>query len=145
VAPVDDNPIPNIVLRDNREWDQVNHGMQMVMHDARGIARQAAAGAQYRIAGKSGTAQVVAIKQGERYNRLKTLERNRDNALFVGFAPADHPRIVVAVMIENGEAGGRVAGPVVREIMDAWLLDQQGHLKPEYAAPSKAPTEPPHV
>ncbi|RZA24164.1 MAG: penicillin-binding protein 2, partial [Proteobacteria bacterium] len=104
-VPVDDNPIPNIVLRDNREWDQVNHGMQLVMHDPRGIARQAAAGAQYRIAGKSGTAQVVAIKQGERYNRLKTLERNRDNALFVGFAPADRPKIVVAVMIENGEAG----------------------------------------
>ena len=142
VAPTDDNPMPNIVLRDNREWDQVNHGMQMVMHDPRGIARQAAAGAQYRIAGKSGTAQVVAIKQGERYNRLKTLERNRDNALLVGFAPADHPKIVVAVMIENGEAGGRVAGPVVREIMDAWLLDQNGHLKPQYAAPVKAPGDP---
>ncbi len=141
LAPVDDNPIPNIVLRDNREWDQVNHGMQLVMHDPRGIARQAAAGAQYRIAGKSGTAQVVAIKQGERYNRLKTLERNRDNALFVGFAPADRPKIVVAVMIENGEAGGRVAGPVVREIMDAWLLDGEGHLKPKYAAPAKAPTD----
>ncbi|AIS18236.1 penicillin-binding protein 2 [Pseudomonas rhizosphaerae] len=142
LAPVDDNPIPNIVLRDNREWDQVNHGMQLVMHDPRGIARQAAAGAQYRIAGKSGTAQVVAIKQGERYNRLKTLERNRDNALFVGFAPADRPKIVVAVMIENGEAGGRVAGPVVREIMDAWLLDGEGHLKPKYAAPTKAPADP---
>ncbi|MDY1045195.1 penicillin-binding protein 2 [Pseudomonas coleopterorum] len=142
LAPVDDNPIPNIVLRDNREWDQVNHGMQLVMHDPRGIARQAAAGAQYRIAGKSGTAQVVAIKQGERYNRLKTLERNRDNALFVGFAPADRPKIVVAVMIENGEAGGRVAGPVVREIMDAWLLDGEGHLKPKYAAPAKALTDP---
>ncbi len=141
-VPVDDNPIPNIVLRDNREWDQVNHGMQLVMHDPRGIARQAAAGAQYRIAGKSGTAQVVAIKQGERYNRLKTLERNRDNALFVGFAPADRPKIVVAVMIENGEAGGRVAGPVVREIMDAWLLDSDGHLKPKYAAPTKAPADP---
>ncbi|MBD8613716.1 penicillin-binding protein 2 [Pseudomonas putida] len=142
LAPVDDNPIPDIVLRDNREWDQVNHGMQLVMHDPRGIARQAAAGAQYRIAGKSGTAQVVAIKQGERYNRLKTLERNRDNALFVGFAPADRPKIVVAVMIENGEAGGRVAGPVVREIMDAWLLDGEGHLKPKYAAPTKAPADP---
>ena len=142
VAPVDENPMPNIVLRDNREWDQVNHGMQMVMHDPRGIARQSAAGAQYRIAGKSGTAQVVAIKQGERYNRLKTLERNRDNALFVGFAPADHPKIVVAVMIENGEAGGRVAGPVVREIMDAWLLGQDGHLKPRFAAPMKLPGDP---
>ena len=75
----------------------------------------------------------MAIRQGERYNRDKTLERHRDNALFVGFAPAEHPSIVVAVMIENGEAGGRVAGPVVREIMDAWLLDDQGHLKEQYA------------
>ncbi|MDD0994255.1 penicillin-binding protein 2 [Pseudomonas sp. TNT2022 ID1044] len=144
VAPVDEHPMPNILLKDPRDWEQVNHGMQMVMHDARGIARAAAAGAQYRIAGKSGTAQVVAIKQGERYNREKTRERNRDNALFVGFAPAEHPKIVISVMIENGEAGGRVAGPVVRQIMDAWLLDQDGHLKPQYAAPSKSPGDP-HV
>ncbi|MGE7990558.1 penicillin-binding protein 2 [Pseudomonas sp. NPDC089554] len=131
--PVDPNPMPDIVLRDKRAWDQVNTGMQMVMHDPRGIARAAAAGAQYRIAGKSGTAQVVAIRQGERYDRNKTLERHRDNALFVGFAPAERPSIVVAVMIENGEAGGRVAGPVVREVMDAWLLDEQGHLKAQFA------------
>jgi penicillin-binding protein 2 len=142
VAPVDPSPMPNIVLRDPGEWNQVNEGMQMVMHDPRGIARAAAVGAQYRIAGKSGTAQVVAIKQGERYDRLKTLERNRDNALFVGFAPAAHPKIVVAVMIENGEAGGRVAGPVVRQILDAWLLDKDGKLKPEYAAPVKVPGDP---
>ncbi|RRV05288.1 penicillin-binding protein 2 [Pseudomonas sp. v388] len=138
VAPVDEHPMPDIVLRDPREWDQVNVGMQMVMHDPRGIARAAAQGAQYRIAGKSGTAQVVAIKQGERYDRNKTLERHRDNALFVGFAPAERPKIVVSVMIENGEAGGRVAGPVVREILDAWLLDQNGKLKPQYAAPASA-------
>ena len=73
----------------------------------RGAQNAAAAGAQYRIAGKSGTAQVVAIKQGERYNREKTLERHRDNALFVGFAPAERPKIAISVMIENGEAGGR--------------------------------------
>ncbi|MEE5138453.1 penicillin-binding protein 2 [Pseudomonas alliivorans] len=144
VAPVDEHPMPNIVLHDPREWEQVNEGMQMVMHDPRGIARDAAKGAQYRIAGKSGTAQVVAIKQGERYNRLKTLERNRDNALFVGFAPAEHPKIVVSVTIENGEAGGRVAGPVVREILDAWLLDSDGKLKPQYAAPTK-PAGNPHA
>ena len=133
--PVDEHPIPNLVLRDPRDWDQVNHAMQLVMHDPRGIARAAAQGVQYRIAGKSGTAQVVAIKQGERYNRLKTAERNRDNALFVGFAPAEDPQIVISVMIENGEAGGRVAGPVVRKVMDAWLLDNQGALKPQYASP----------
>ncbi|MDZ5603778.1 penicillin-binding protein 2 [Pseudomonas sp. RP23018S] len=140
-APVDPNPMPDIVLHDRNAWEQVNQGMQRVMHDPRGIARAAAAGAQYRIAGKSGTAQVVAIRQGERYNRNKTLERHRDNALFVGFAPAEAPRIVVAVMIENGEAGGRVAGPVVREVMDAWLLDEQGHLK----APDASAAPPGHA
>ncbi|MEB3841028.1 penicillin-binding protein 2 [Pseudomonas guariconensis] len=141
-APVDPHPMPDIVLHDKHAWDQVNTGMQMVMHDPRGIARAAATGAQYRIAGKSGTAQVVAIRQGERYNRDKTLERHRDNALFVGFAPAEHPSIVVAVMIENGEAGGRVAGPVVREVMDAWLLDDQGHLKVQYAGGTGQPAVP---
>ena len=143
--PVDEHPIPNLVLRDPRDWDQVNHAMQLVMHDPRGIARAAAQGVQYRIAGKSGTAQVVAIKQGERYNRLKTAERNRDNALFVGFAPAQDPQIVISVMIENGEAGGRVAGPVVRKVMDAWLLDNQGQLKPQYASPQIKGHTAPHV
>ena len=141
--PVDEHPMPNIVLHDPKEWEQVNHAMQLVMHDARGITRASATGAQYRIAGKSGTAQVVAIKQGERYNRLKTAERNRDNALFVGFAPAEDPQIVISVMIENGEAGGRVAGPVVRKVMDAWLLDSQGGLKPQYASPHIKQGNPP--
>ncbi len=84
-----------------------------------------AIGAQYRIAGKSGTAQVVAIKQGEKYDRTKVQERHRDHALFVGFAPADDPKIVVAVMVENGESGSGVAAPVVRQVMDAWLLDRR--------------------
>ncbi|MDU4255147.1 penicillin-binding protein 2 [Pseudomonas sp.] len=134
---VDANPMPDIHLSNPRDWDAVNYGMQLVMHDPGGGARAAGQGAQYRIAGKSGTAQIVAIRQGERYNRLKTKERHRDNALFVGFAPAAEPSIVVSVTIENGEAGGRVAGPVVREIMDAWLLDQDGKLKPQYAVPAE--------
>ncbi|MBA1199707.1 penicillin-binding protein 2 [Pseudomonas plecoglossicida] len=131
--PVDENPIEDIVLRDPSDWAKVTHGMEQVMHNARGTARAAATGAQYRIAGKSGTAQVVAIKQGEKYDRNKVQERHRDHALFVGFAPADDPKIVVSVMIENGEAGGRVAAPVMRQIMDAWLLDANGQLKTEFA------------
>ncbi|CAK9887350.1 MULTISPECIES: penicillin-binding protein 2 [Pseudomonas] len=131
--PVDENPMDDIVLRDKSDWAKVTHGMEQVMHNARGTARAAAAGAQYRIAGKSGTAQVVAIKQGERYDRNKVQERHRDHALFVGFAPAENPKIVVSVMIENGEAGGRVAAPVMRQVMDAWLLDENGRLKPEFA------------
>ncbi|GLO11868.1 penicillin-binding protein [Pseudomonas putida] len=131
--PVDDNPMENIVLRDKSDWAKVTHGMEQVMHNARGTARKAAAGAQYRIAGKSGTAQVVAIKQGEKYDRNKLQERHRDHALFVAFAPADNPKIVVSVMVENGESGSGVAAPVVRQIMDAWLLDENGRLKPEFA------------
>ena len=138
VPPVDPNPVPDIVLRDPSNWAKVSHGMQQVVHGARGTARVAGVGAQYLIAGKSGTAQVVAIKQGEKYDRSKVQERHRDHALFVGFAPADNPQIAVSVMIENGEAGSRVASPVVRKVMDAWLLDENGKLKPEYATPSKA-------
>ncbi|MFJ4398161.1 penicillin-binding protein 2 [Pseudomonas sp. NPDC089396] len=131
--PVDPNPMEDIVLRDKSDWAKVTHGMEQVMHNARGTARKAAAGAQYRIAGKSGTAQVVAIKQGEKYDRNKLQERHRDHALFVAFAPADAPKIVVSVMVENGESGSGVAAPVVRQIMDAWLLDENGRLKPEFA------------
>ncbi|MCX2887851.1 MULTISPECIES: penicillin-binding protein 2 [Pseudomonas] len=131
--PVDENPMENIVLRDKSDWAKVTHGMEQVMHNARGTARKAAVGAQYRIAGKSGTAQVVAIKQGEKYDRNKLQERHRDHALFVAFAPADDPKIVVSVMVENGESGSGVAAPVVRQIMDAWLLDENGRLKPEFA------------
>ncbi|EJT85229.1 penicillin-binding protein 2 [Pseudomonas putida S11] len=89
--PVDDNPMENIVLRDKSDWAKVTHGMEQVMHNARGTARKAAIGSQYRIAGKSGTAQVVAIKQGEKYDRNKLQERHRDHALFVAFAPAEDP------------------------------------------------------
>ncbi|MFB4392010.1 MULTISPECIES: penicillin-binding protein 2 [unclassified Pseudomonas] len=130
--PVDENPMEDIVLRDKNDWAKVTHGMEQVMHNARGTARKATNGVQYRIAGKSGTAQVVAIKQGEKYDRNKLQERHRDHALFVAFAPADDPKIVVSVMVENGESGSGVAAPVVRQVMDAWLLDESGHLKPEF-------------
>ena len=138
VPPVDENPVPDIVLRNPSDWGKVTHGMEMVMQGARGTARKAAIGAKYRIAGKSGTAQVVAIRQGEKYDRSKVQERHRDHALFVGFAPAENPRIVVSVMVENGESGSGVAAPVVREIMDAWLLGADGQLKPEYASATGA-------
>lgn len=130
--PVDENPMEDIVLRDKNDWARVTHGMEQVMHGARGTARKAAAGSQYRIAGKSGTAQVVAIKQGEKYDRNKLQERHRDHALFVAFAPAEDPKIAVSVMVENGESGSGVAAPVVRQVMDAWLLDENGRLKPEF-------------
>ncbi|PTU74090.1 penicillin-binding protein 2 [Pseudomonas mangrovi] len=130
---LEDRPVPDdLRLRDPQIWDQVTHDMEMVMHGPRGTARKVGDAAVYRIAGKSGTAQVVAIRQGEKYDRSKVQERHRDHALFVAFAPAQNPRIAVAVMVENGESGSGVAAPVVKQVMDAWLLGPDGQLKPEY-------------
>ncbi|UTW06565.1 penicillin-binding protein 2 [Pseudomonas benzenivorans] len=136
--PVDSEPMPDIVLRDPKAWDHANFGMVQVMHGARGTAKKVGDSAVYRIAGKSGTAQVVAIKQGEKYDRSKVQERHRDHALFVAFAPVENPQIAVAVMVENGESGSGVAAPVVKQVMDAWLLDENGQLKAEYAPPLSA-------
>ncbi len=136
-APVDPEPMPDIRLHDARYWDYARFGMQQVMHGPRGTARKVGDSAVYRIAGKSGTAQVVAIKQGERYDREKIQERHRDHALFVAFAPVENPQIAVAVMVENGESGSGVAAPVVKQVMDAWLLGADGQLKAEYALPRK--------
>lgn len=114
----------NVVLRNPSDWDFITRTMETVMHGERGTARSAAAGAPYRMAGKTGTAQVVAIAQGARYDSAALRERHRDHALFVGFAPVDDPQIAVAVMVENGESGGRVAAPVGRMLFDAWLLPE---------------------
>lgn len=138
VSPVDPEPMPDIQLRDPRYWDAAINGMEQVVHGPRGTAKKIGDAASYRIAGKSGTAQVVAIKQGERYDSDKLAERHRDHALFIAFAPVHDPQIAVAVMVENGESGSGVAAPVAKQIMDAWLLNEQGELKAEYAPPLAA-------
>ncbi|MCQ4257026.1 penicillin-binding protein 2 [Stutzerimonas stutzeri] len=137
-AASDPEPIPDIELRDPSYWDAAINGMEQVLHGARGTAKKVGDSASYRIAGKSGTAQVVAIKQGERYDSGKLAERHRDHALFVAFAPVHDPQIAVAVMVENGESGSGVAAPVAKQVMDAWLLDQEGKVKTEYALPLTA-------
>ncbi|AKX60347.1 penicillin-binding protein 2 [Thiopseudomonas alkaliphila] len=138
--PVDPEPIADIVFKDASSWTLAKRGMESVVHGARGTARKVGQNAAYRIAGKSGTAQVVAIKQGESYNRNKLNERHRDHALFVAYAPADRPEIAVSVMIENGESGSGVAGPVAKQVMDAWLLDAKGQLKEAFRQP-RTPAE----
>ena len=85
--------------------------MEQVLHGARGTARKVGESSVYRIAGKSGTAQVVAIRRAK-YDSAKLAERHRDHALFVAFAPVHDPKIAVAVMVENGESGSGVAAPV---------------------------------
>jgi penicillin-binding protein 2 len=102
-------------------WDVVSAAMEGVVHSARGTAKIIAKDATYRIAGKTGTAQVVGIAQDARYDRDKVHERNRDHALFIAYAPADKPQIAVAVIIENGEHGSSAAAPVARSVFDTWF------------------------
>jgi penicillin-binding protein 2 len=118
---------PNIVLKNPDDWDFVFESMTEVMHGKRGTARSSGWDALYKMAGKTGTAQVVAIRQGEKYDADALEERHRDHALFVGFAPVDDPQIAVAVLVENGGGGSRTAAPVAREVFDAWLLEYSGY------------------
>jgi penicillin-binding protein 2 len=110
-------------LNNPDDWEYVIDTMEEVMHGARGTARRAGAGASYRMAGKTGTAQVFSLGQDEEYDAEEIRERLRDHALFVGFAPTDEPKIAVAVIVENGGGGSAVAAPVARELFDAWLED----------------------
>lgn len=106
-------------------WDYVNSAMESVVHGLRGTAKGINKGLSYRIAGKTGTAQVIGIAQDEEYDRDKVAERNRDHALFIAFAPADKPEIALAVVVENGEHGSSAAAPIARVIFDNWLEIQQ--------------------
>ncbi len=124
--------LENYRLKRLSNWKTVVRGMVNVVHGARGTARKSGEGAVYKIAGKTGTAQVFGIKQDEEYDAEKIAKRLRDHALFVAFAPAEDPRIAVAVIVENGEHGGSTAAPIARAIMDAWLLGPDGKLKPEH-------------
>lgn len=107
---------------DEAAWQAVVEGMVDVVHSPRGTAAGIARGLGYQIAGKTGTSQVVSIAQDAIYDEDAISERNRNHGLFVAFAPVENPRIVVAVIAENGGGSG-AASPVARRIMDAWLSE----------------------
>ena len=94
-----------------------------------GTAARAGAGAPYAIAAKTGTAQVVAMKQGERYDEKRVKEAYRDHALFIAFAPADDPKLAMAILVENGGHGGSTAAPMAREVFDYYLLGKKPDRK----------------
>ncbi len=113
--------LDDIELNDASNWDTVIDAMNAVMQGPRGTARAVGSGAPYRMAGKSGTAQVFSIGQDEEYDEEEVEERLKDHALFVAFAPVDNPQIAVAVIVENGSSGSGVAAPIARAIMDRYL------------------------
>ena len=114
------SPEPDLGI-DPAHLDLVRRAMIGVTQPG-GTAVQAAAGAPYHIAGKTGTAQVIAIKQGEKYIESQVQERHRDHAWFIAFAPAEQPRIALAVLAENGGHGSSTAAPIARKVLDYYLL-----------------------
>jgi penicillin-binding protein 2 len=108
-------------------------GMIRVMKPP-GTGWRSQVGAQFQIAGKTGTAQVFTVGQNEKYNEAQLDERLHDHGLFVAFAPADAPRIAVAVIIENGKHG-TAAAAIARRVLDQFLLGKT--TTPEIPPPVK--------
>ncbi len=116
-------PLPTVTLNDPGSWEVIVDAMVAVTTGPRGTAVRAARGAAYTIAGKTGTAQVYTVGQQEKYDEKTVADRLRDHALFVAFAPAEQPRLAVAVLVENGGHGSSVAAPVARAVFDAYLSE----------------------
>ncbi len=101
----------------------VINAMINVVHSNRGTARSISGGINYHIAGKTGTAQVINIKQNATYNEKQIAFKQRDHALFISFAPAENPKIAVAVIAENGGHGGSVAAPIAATVIKQHLSE----------------------
>ena len=126
------------IALDPKNIEIVRAGMVGVTQ-AGGTAASVGAGSSYNIAAKTGTAQVVGIKQGAKYNAGNMDERHRDHALFIAYAPAEDPKIAIAVIVENGGHGGTAAGPIARKVMDYYLLGK------EPSEQNKTPNQVPEV
>lgn len=123
LKPVAAEPVRTIPI-DPEHLRQVRSALVDVTRPG-GTAAQAGSGAPYDFAGKTGTAQVVAMKQGERYDERLVPERHRDHAWFVAYAPAENPSIALVVLVENGGHGSSAAAPIARIVFDYWLLGKQ--------------------
>lgn len=118
--PIEDSSLVNLISKSN--WQIAKQGMYRVMFGSRGTARKVYADAQYKAAGKSGTAQVYGLKNDEIYNADSIPEHLRDHALFIAYAPFDKPKIVLAIVLENGGGGSTNGGAVAKHILDYYLL-----------------------
>ncbi len=141
VENVRDGGVRQIAAQPTRTLNVKPEHLELIKNALVGVAREGTSakvfvGAQYISAGKTGTAQVYSLK-GEKYS-TKIDERLRDHAWYVAYAPADHPRIAIAVLVENGGFGADAAAPIARAVFDYYLLGQK---TPATAAPGGAPRE----
>ena len=115
--------IAPIRLIESSNWERIIEAMTGVVHGQRGTARKINDGLAYRLAGKTGTAQVFTVRQNEEYDARKLDKKLHDHGLFIAFAPVERPRIAVAVVVENGGSGSSAAAPLARTVIDAYLGD----------------------
>ena len=134
LPPAEETPVTGISAAD---WDTVLNAMVGVTQY--GTGRFAFAKTPYTAGGKTGTAQVYSVAQNAKYNEKTVSDKLRDHAWFIAFAPAEAPRIALAVLVENAGFGGANAGPVARKVIDAYLLDQEGKVK-TFATPAQPKT-----
>lgn len=102
-------------------WDAAKRGMFNVVNSAAGTGRKAFIGANYHVAGKSGTAQVFSLKENQKYNAAGLKKELHDHAWFTAYAPYEAPKLIVTVILENAGGGSSNAAPLVRQIMDFYL------------------------
>ncbi|WP_143870089.1 penicillin-binding protein 2 [Catenovulum sediminis] len=126
-----------VEIENERNWQIIKTAMQGVVEKPTGSGFAAFKGVNYEAAGKTGTAQVIAIAQDEEYDAEAIEEKYRDNALYVGFAPVAEPRISVAVIIENAGGGGKNAAPVARAMMDYYFQNYPFQEYPSQEFPSQ--------
>ncbi|EGY52938.1 penicillin-binding protein 2 [Neisseria shayeganii] len=127
-------PRPSATLPFKREYfEYVKHSMERVLRPG-GTAWRLGSGLRYSMGGKTGTAQVVQIKQGATYNAAALAEQHRDHAWFISFAPVDKPQIAIAVLLENG-GWGATAAPIARQLSDFYLLQLRGEAGRELPLP----------
>ncbi|MDH3948909.1 MAG: penicillin-binding protein 2 [Gammaproteobacteria bacterium] len=119
ISPKPLEPVPVAQLN---HWESIVNAMQLVVNSPHGTAHRISYRLPYSIAGKTGTAQVFGIKEDEEYKEEEVSKKLRDHALFIGFAPVEDPQIAVAIIVENGGHGGSAAAPVVRKVMDQYLV-----------------------
>ena len=129
-----------LVVKDDGYWKVAMEGMYRVINGTEGTGRKAFANTPYKAAGKSGTAQVIGMKQDQKYDAHRLKEEHRDNALFVAFAPYEDPKAVVALILENAGGGSTQAAPVVRQMLDAYLVEPKPET--ESVPPIPTPEEP---
>jgi penicillin-binding protein 2 len=123
-----------INIATDEQWGVVYDGMMGAVYGPGGTAYAVGVGSKYKIAGKTGTAQVIAIKQNEKYHVKDVAERNRDHAWFIAYAPAEDPKIAISVLVENGGFGATAAAPIARKVLDAYLLEGELPAEPKKPA-----------